>query len=47
MVLAIFAADEGCGFGVAEDLFGLRIEAQRTADTSGIMTVRREEVEPV
>jgi hypothetical protein len=47
VIFSIFAADEGGGFGVMEDLFGLRIESQRAADTSGIMTVRREELGPV
>ena len=35
MVLAILSADEGGGFGVVEDLFGLRIEVKCPADTSG------------
>jgi hypothetical protein len=35
MVLAIFAADEGGGFGVVEDLFRLGIEGQRLADAGG------------
>ena len=31
----VFAADEGVGFGVVEDLFGARIEMQGSAHSGG------------